>query len=217
MSKDGNIHTVIETLEEHEGQLACELLETRNCIATIKRLFGVEEGESKPKEPRRPRQPRPPVITAKKTTADSRKAKTKHIAGLRGPRKQFSQYKGVSQGRTKKDGTIIYRASGRAGKKTIFLGSFSSEPQAAAAVADFKGDKDEAARLLDLAKQQQADMAEQRENNPDRPPAKKRKGKTVLEYVCLRCGSKWDFKPKHCIGCQGVDFREVEKEVTDNG
>jgi len=149
------------------------------------------------------------------------KTKPKHIAGLRGRRNQFSQHKGVTRGKPKKDGTITYRANVWDGKqkKNLKFGTFNNELLAAAAVQDYKGNKEEARKLRDMAAQQEdgkyvdaANMKEQAENNPNRPThqAKKKKGVTV--YVCKRCGSKWETKPTHCIHCQCDDFREVEKE-----
>ena len=46
MSKDVNIDKTIEILRQREGQLATELLEARNCIATLERVFGDRPDEA---------------------------------------------------------------------------------------------------------------------------------------------------------------------------
>jgi len=147
---------------------------------------------------------------------------TPTIKGKSGSRNPFSKYKGVTRGKPKKDGSITYRAHIWDGKqgKNLMIGTFDEELLAAAAVHDYKGNKEEAQRLRNLAattsgitKQQRADIQEQVDNNPDRPshPAKKKKSDTV--YVCKRCGTEWEIKPKQCRGCGCDDFREVEKEA----
>ena len=161
------------------------------------------------------------VISKKKSAQKSHKnSSTKR----QGAKKPFSEYKGVTRGNPKKDGTVRYRANVWDGKinKNVLVGIFENEILAAAAVAEHKGNKDEAKRLRGLAgsdstkaggstKQQKADMAEQRENNPDRSSAAERKKKGKIIYVCKRCGCEWQTKPKYCpaSNCGHDDFREV--------
>jgi len=219
MSKDVHIEKTIESLRQREGQLATELLEARNCIAMLERVFGdrPDEAETKGLVPTEPE----PARTKSKKKTSKKKAKAVHVAGLRGPRGQFSKYKGVTRAKPKKDGTIMYKANVWDGKrkKNLLLGIFNNELLAAAAVQDYKGNKDEARKLRALGRPQEdgksldaANMKEQADNNPDRPThqAKKKKGVTV--YVCKQCGLEYQSKGK-CAGCGNYDMREVKKEV----
>jgi len=128
-----------------------------------------------------------------------------------------SKYKGVRVNKTPyADGRTRYEAQhyDPATKKVKFLGCFDDELLAAAAFQEAAGNKDEAARLRSLARQSDADIAEQAENNPDRPLHKKKKA-TI--WICNNksCGIEYRTNPKKngCISCKGNDFREVVKEV----
>lgn len=144
--------------------------------------------------------------TAGKTSSQSLSGKR------RGKPNPFSKFKGVTKARPKKDGTGKYLASFWDGtkQKNICLGTFDNELLAAAAVAEHKGDKDEAKRLRVLAKQKKTDMKEQAENNPDRPPHKKRKEKI---WVCktTSCGIEYRTDPtiNGCLNCKRNNFRVV--------
>ena len=164
-----------------------------------------------------------------------KKPKPKHIAGLRGPRKKVSKYKGVSRDNPRKDGSRKWRAQYWDGvkKKPVSLGMFERELLAAAAYQDHEGNKAKAAeyRRLDKQqrkqashdkqrrgaddKQQQADMAEQAENNPDREKVKSKKVKgKKYAYKCNNpaCGLEWQTKPSYCpgAGCYGTSFKKIE-------
>ena len=122
--------------------------------------------------------------------------------------KSKSKYKGVCPTRPMKDGTFKWRAQFWDGKKNklIGLGQFDTEELAAAAYADYKGDKAEAQRLRGLALQADADMAEQAENNPDRPP---KKTKRKMAWECQHCKLSFQSKPTSCPGCNSASFKEV--------
>ncbi len=217
-----HIKQTILWLENRKQQLSDKIIEVELCVDTLMQLMGYkrEEAETKKTNPQNQKmipgeinKPKRPYKRREVTPKPKRLSKVRvdHIAGLRGPRNQNSRYKGVSLNKPKKDGTQKFRVQFWNGKlkKNIPLGTFNSELKAAAVYQDHIGNKDEAAKLHGQARQQQADMAEQAENNPDRPPAKK-KGKKI--WVCKRCGLKYRTDPtKHsCIKCQHKDFREVE-------
>ena len=185
MSKDAHIRKTIEDLERLQHQYASKMLEARNSIATLKEMLGEE-----PEQAEAPKQV--PVEPARK------KQKLESTA----PKLRKTKHKGVYAGRIRKDGTQMWLVAcwDSMKQKNVKLGSFTSELEAAAV----------AKRFYEQAKQRQADMAEQAENNPDRPGPKKRNKKTKTVWVCKRCGVKWDFKPKNCTYCQNDDFCEKE-------
>lgn len=138
-----------------------------------------------------------------------------------------SQFKGVKKSKKPyKDGRDRFEVNfyDRHTQKVKYLGSFDNEYLAAAKYQEHAGNEAEAQRLRklagqdqdnqarpgDMAKQQRADMAEQKENNPNRSTAKKKK--TVTIYVCKKCGLEWKSKPTlgcPASGCDGDDFRET--------
>jgi len=132
------------------------------------------------------------------------------------PRKK-SKYKGVSPLPPTKDGTIKFSATYWDGKKgkSVHMGTFENELNAAAAYQDHIGDKAEAARLramvkppdADMAKQSAADMAEQAENNPDKPPHRS-KLKTWQCYHC-KITLRHPTQPLRCIQCDSASFKEI--------
>lgn len=139
------------------------------------------------------------------------------------PKKTFSQYKGVTNGLVRNDGIQRYKAVVYLDKRNKCLGTFLIEEEAAAAVQAALGNKAEANRLQVLAKQKKTDLAEQRENNPDRgedqpesespggglPPA----GHTASAWECNKCGRQHlqVKRPKACEKC-GKDngFAEIK-------
>jgi len=136
------------------------------------------------------------VITARKPSKSNNKKKTSN--------RKTSQYKGVERLKPNKSGQVKYKTSYWEGKtkKNIYLGTYDSELEAAAACQDHIGDKDEAARLRSLAKQQKADMTEQADNNPDRP------GTGLKTWKCTHCKLTFRHptKPMSCINCKGATF-----------
>jgi len=119
-----------------------------------------------------------------------------------------SKYKGVCLGRPKKDGSPRWRAQVWKDGRLKSLGTFPTELEAAAAVAKAIGDTKEYLRLQGLAKQGRADMAEQAENNPDRPKSKRKE----KAWMCTRCHLTFKTKPTSCPGCRSASFREVDDE-----
>lgn len=231
-----HIKQTIEYLHDQKRQLAEKIAIIGECINNLEELDGFNSVEAekpskttkrrKYKKKTRPTKPQNkpkqkdsgPKLTdrpTKKSKKAGGRISSQRLSGKRfGKPNPFSEYKGVTRGKPKKDGTVMYRASVWDGRKNknILLGTFSSELLAAAAVADHRGDKAEVIRLRALAKQQQdVDMAEQLENNPDRAAAAVRKKKTKTIYVCKRCGLQYKSKGT-CAECGNDDFREVQSE-----
>jgi len=159
-------------------------------------------------------------VSKKKTK--SARPKPEHIAGLRGPRKKASQYKGVSRDSPRKDGSRKWRAQYWDGKKQkpVSLGMFETELLAAAAYQDHAGNKAKAAEYRNLDRQQQgkqdnlnttpdairqrrADAAEQAENNPDRTE----KVKMVTIWRCSHCKVETKSEPVRCNHCDSASFK----------
>ena len=125
-----------------------------------------------------------PAVPAKpKRVYKKRKVKSK-TAGL-----GTNRYKGVKAENPYKDGRPRYSANIHipATKKIKYLGTFDSEEKAAAAY-----------------NQAAADMAEQAENNHDRPTRRRTK---KTEWICNRCGTA--YQSKGVCGCGCNDMREV--------
>ncbi len=164
--------------------------------------------------PTRPRDRGPIQSKPNRTVRD--KVNKKTSSGGKISKRKKSQYKGVSPLKPLKSGKIKYQAVCWDGKnkKCVTIGTYETELEAADAYRDYTGDKAEAAKLRAQAKQQQADMVEQAQNNPARPTAAGRKKKTRMIYVCKRCGLEWQTRPKYCpaSNCGNDDFREVPKE-----
>jgi len=129
----------------------------------------------------------------------------KHVAGHRGPLKKVSQHKGVSLCKKRKNGTQKWRVQyyDPSTRRIKSLGAYYSEIEAAAVYQDHIGNEVEAARLRALDKQQTADMAEQKENNPDRVKA----DKMVMVWVCSHCRIEWKSKPDSCPNCNSASFK----------
>jgi len=116
----------------------------------------------------------------------------------RGRPAKFSKYKGVSKTRTRRDGSFFYRACVYKDKKNHHLGIFEIEELAAAAVQEFLGNNDEAQRLRDLA--------EQKNNNPDRPlPG--------TFWECNKCAHQHHVnqRPIKCEDCGNESLRKIIK------
>jgi len=203
ITEKGNIELTIIQLDDRKQKLLDQLAKIEDCIETLKL---VEFGESKPAN--RPAGPGPaPGIKARKSFKSARKNSNKHT----------SQYAGVERLKPNKSGQVKFKVSYWDGihKKNIYLGTHESELIAAAAYQDHIGNKAKAAELRAQDKQQQADIAEQAENNPDRPldgtdrRNLKRQGKTY--YVCKHCGLEYQSKGQ-CAACGNFDMRKVSDE-----
>ena len=144
-------------------------------------------------------------ITSRKAAERIAGKAVKHIAGHHGPLKKVSQHKGVSLCKKRKNGTQKWRVQyyDPSTRRIKSLGAYYSEIEAAAVYQDHIGNEVEAARLRALDKQQTADMAEQKENNPDRVKA----DKMVMVWVCSRCRIEWKSKPDSCPNCNSASFK----------
>ena len=200
IERKGHIKQTILWLEGRKQQLSDEIIEVELCVDTLMQLmdYDIEAAETEKRSPRPADRPAKKIKKSSKMLSDSNVRKGKK-----------SKYKGVSPMKPLKSGKIKYQAFCWDGKKKkcVTIGTYDTELMAAAAYQDHVGNKAEARKLRDQARQQ-ADMAEQAENNRDRPPTKK-KGKKI--WVCKRCGLEYRTDPtKHgCIKCQHKDFREV--------
>jgi len=149
------------------------------------------------------------------------------------PGRKKSKYKGVRiNPKPYADGRTRYEVNryDPSAKKVKFLGCFDNELEAAAVYQEHAGNKEEAARLRALAKQDRADMAEQAENNPDRKKVKRQKvkGKSqkqdqsvadvsevkMKEWLCCHCKIelRHPTMPTRCIQCDSASFKEIETE-----
>lgn len=212
---------IIANLTGEKNKLM-ERVEKINCtIDLLRELDGPSElsepdpGEPPEREPLDPPDTKPVTrkYNKRKVTA-VRAKKPKHVAGHRGPLKKASQYKGVSLCKKRKNGTQKWRVQFCGNGKIQSLGSYKTELEAAAVYQDHIGDKAEAKRLRSLdsprstgsdSRQRKADMAEQRENNPNKP------GRSKLKiWICTHC--KMDFKhptrPLRCPNCDSASFKE---------
>ena len=144
-------------------------------------------------------------ITSRKAAERIAGKAVKHIAGHHGPLKKVSQHKGVSLCKKRKNGTQKWRVQyyDPSTRRIKSLGAYYSEIEAAAVYQDHIGNEVEAARLRALDKQQTADMAEQKENNPDRVKA----DKMVMVWVCSHCRIEWKSKPDSCPNCNSASFK----------
>jgi len=228
---------IIAKLNGEKKELSARIEKIDRTIVLLRELDGPSELSEQHRPPEREPLDPPDETPARRKYKKRKvkKPKPKHIAGLRGPRKKVSKYKGVSRDNPRKDGSRKWRAQYWDGvkKKPVSLGMFERELLAAAAYQDHEGNKAKAAeyRRLDKQqrkqashdkqrrgaddKQQQADMAEQAENNPDREKVKSKKVKgKKYAYKCNNpaCGLEWQTKPSYCpgAGCYGTSFKKIE-------
>lgn len=206
------IESAIARLEARQSELADRITEIHKAIEVLRDVDKQENkasptAEASPKalaSERRSRQ-------ARGTNRKKQAAKARGNTG--GPRKQFSQYKGVYKGPNKADGRQTCQAGVWRDGKNKNLGNYLIEEQAAAVAAEARGEKAEAKRLLEIAKQKERNIAEQQENNPDRPVGRRgsRESPTTA-YQCSKCGDVYSTKPPSCPGCSGASFREVQTD-----
>lgn len=133
--------------------------------------------------------------------------------------KKLLHYKGVKPLKPKEDGTPRFEGHTRVDGKFKYLGTFSVEELAAAAVMEAEGNKAEAERLREIAKQKAADEAEQRENNPDRLPKRLANrdddslDKTPQVWECQNedCYKQYiqTEKPAKCLECGHTEFKPI--------
>jgi hypothetical protein len=148
MAKDDHIKRTMDMLVDRRMRVNKERDEIDSAILLLDRLLRIEKTETPPANPEMTEIPTP-------------------------------KFKSVYRGQDYRDGRPCYtvKISEKGTKQPRYLGSFDNIYLAAARVAEYHGDEAEADRLRKLAelypttltKQQMADMAEQAENNPDRP------------------------------------------------
>ena len=140
-------------------------------------------------------------------------------AGRKG---RTSQYFGVTRGKkvVSQPGVAQWKGQVRIGGKYCYLGQLSGqagEIELAARVQEKLGNPAEAQRL----RQKTIDMAEQIENNPDRPKPKHRKAKEPADlplpaaahkWQCNRCGHDFVGKPEKCSNCRGQAFIRINAD-----
>ncbi len=195
------IELTINELQSDLQALEKHIQETNIAIGVLKEMGAKLSAQAHRTATVRPRS---------KAASQTKKTKPKQRPG------KFSQYKGVYDGKRTSDGRQRYMAQIWKNGSGKSLGTFYSEEEAAAAIAEAKGLVGEAERLRDLARQKKADEQEQQENNPDRPGPQRRKktdpkSRSSIVYVCDHCGLKYaESRPQACPGCNSASFR-VEK------
>ena len=196
-TKKQNVHIkeTIHELEERKIQLGIELENTKAAIDVLSHLSSDSPGITDARVIVPPLTERPPKRKHKKRKKT--KSPTEHIAGLRGPRNQFSQYKGVTKGPARKDGSFGYKACFWNGKKNITVGTFDNEMDAAAAIEQHK------AKIAGQAEDTQArirNRIEQHENEK------------MKKWKCAHCGLviKQTDQPGECLICHSASFKEIE-------
>jgi len=156
----------------------------------------------------------------KKKVTSGRKAKTEKKVRRAGERrhaqkKEPSKYKGVSKCVGPQGVKFEARFWDGKHKKLKYLGRFDNEIEAALTAAKARGDSDEIRRL--------SDIAEQMENNPDRPDGRtftpkagtgaKHDYETTEEpkvaYRCKHCRLTYQSRPTSCPHCNSAAFDEV--------
>ena len=148
-------------------------------------------------------------------TAPTRKCR----AGRKG---RTSQYFGVSKTPplANQPGVTQWKGQVKIGGAYCYLGRMggpAGEIELAARVQEKLGNPAEAQRL----RQKTIDMAEQIENNPDRPDPKHRKAKEPADlplpaaahkWQCNRCGHDFVGKPEKCSNCRGQAFIRINAD-----
>ena len=105
----------------------------------------------------------------------------------------------VMSGRTRVDGTPTYRPIAVIDGKRLYAGTYTDRDKAQAAADAY---------------------LEQIENNPDRPPRKKRGPKArpdlpppaAHKYECNKCGRDYVDKPERCANCKGKAFTKINPD-----
>lgn len=179
-------------LEDRKQKFLDQVVKIDESIETWRKLL--EFGENKPAETKTS-SPKP--TTAESASSGVRKGKSSQFKGVKKEKKSYAD------GRPRFTVNYHDRQKG----KIKYLGTFDNEYLAAAKYQDHIGNKKEAKRLRSLAKQQRLDMAEQAENNPDRPTKPKMK-----KWKCKHCGLevKYPTKPKiGCIKCNNSAYEQI--------
>ncbi|HUV67084.1 MAG TPA: hypothetical protein VMW24_24565 [Sedimentisphaerales bacterium] len=152
-------------------------------------------------------------------------AKTSPTGNRRAGRKGgASQYFGVTRSKkvVSQPGAEQWKGQVRIGGKYCYLGQLSGqagEIELAARVQEKLGNPVEAQRL----RQKTIDMAEQIENNPDRPKPKHRKAKKAADlpppsahqWECNKCGRNYVKKPDAC-SCGGQVLVRINADGSGN-
>jgi len=194
---------IIAKLNGEKTELSARIEKINRTIVLLRELDGPSElSEQDPGEPPELKPPVPKAKTKRKNTKKKpvKPKKPKLTRGQRnfkptGSTKKnkrsygTNEYEGVKKLEPYKDGRPRFSASIRipGTKKMEYLGIFDSAKKAS-----------------DARSKAAADMADQAENNQDRPPKRNNK-KTV--FVCMRCGTK--YQSKGLCGCGCNDMREV--------
>jgi len=191
MKPEDNCEQAILQLTDRKQLLLDQVERIDNCIDTLRQVLGSGKEPAETKTPARPVEPKPPVIKSRKSPKSTSKKKASN--------RKTSQYKGVERLKPNKSGQVKYKASYWDGKnkKNIYLGTHDSDLLAAAAYQDNIGNEAGARDLRALAKQQKSDMAEQAENNQDRPKDQKK----MKKWRCKHCGLEVRHPKRPSIGC----------------
>jgi rubrerythrin len=106
--------------------------------------------------------------------------------------------------RTNKKGKKGFIAQIFRGGRYKALGSHKTEELAAAAVQEYLGKEEEAARLRKLAEQK-----------TDREIRKLKEETKVTVWDCSACGAGYKYKPDQCGKCGGSSFTPARPESKD--
>jgi hypothetical protein len=128
------------------------------------------------------------------------KTATKTDRGCRPGKKQSSKHLGVTV-RTNKKGKKRFVAQIAQGGKYKALGSYKTEELAAAAVQEYLGNSEEAARLRKLAEQK-----------TDQEIGQLKEETEITAWDCSACGKGYQYKPDVCGKCGGCSFTPARPE-----
>ena len=117
--------------------------------------------------------------------------------GVRKGKQPSSKYKGVTK-RISPQGKVRFVAQVNRDGKYTGLGTYRIEEAAAAAVADFFGEKQEAARLRKIAEQKENEKIDEVED--------------MTGFMCTGCGAGYDDKPEKCRHCNGYSFVPARRQ-----
>jgi len=201
-----------------DDEIQCAIMVARRLGKTeeVKRLSGLlEHAENNPDRPAGPGKAGIPTGHKPPSPAQApSKARSSHKGASA---TTYSQYKGVTKGKTRTDGTITFKAGAWSptDKRNHRLGTYEIEELAAAAVEEFLGHADEAKRLRAMAEQKKADAIEQAENNPDRGQETE-PGPAGVEHVSVawECGACGHIhlvaaRPRKCEKCRHESLRKI--------